>query len=78
MEVQEEVRDLVEEKQAFREFLKERVRARDAVQAAMVGPDRNTEAPAGNEGDVVEGGVVEGGSNGDSVIIGSTEPTTEN
>ena len=73
---------MVEEKQAFREFLKERERARDAAQVEMVSPDRNTEAPAGNEGDVVEGGVVkggvvEGGLNGDSVIIGSTEPTTE-
>ena len=52
-EVEEEVRDLAEEKQAFREFLKERARARDAMQAASVGPNRTTEASAGNEGNMV-------------------------
>ena len=67
----EDVRELAEEKEAFREFLKERAKVRDAVQAATVGPDGTTEAPANNEGnvvegDVVEGGVVKGGVNGDS------------
>ena len=79
----EHIRELVEEKEAFWEFLKERVKARDAAQAAMVSPDRTTEAPANNEGNVVEGdraegGVAEGGVNGDSAIVSGTEPTPEN
>ena len=79
-EVVEDVRELAEEKEAFSEFLKERVKARDA---ATVGPDGTTEAPANNEGnvvegDVVEGGVAEGGVSGDSAIVGGTEPIPEN
>ena len=54
-EVEEEARDLVEEKQVFREFLKERVRVRDAAQAVSVGPKGTTKAPADNEGSVVRG-----------------------
>ena len=83
VEVEEEVRDLAEEKWVFREFLKERARLRDAAQAASVGPKGVTKAPANNEGNVVEGGVVEGGVveggvNGDSVVIGGTEPSPKN
>ena len=68
------------EKEAFRELLKERARARDAP---LVGPDRTTEAPAGNEedvveGGVVEGGVVEGGANRDLVIISGAKPAPKN
>ena len=79
----EDVRELAEEKEAFREFLKKRAKVRDAAQVATVGPDGTTEAPANNkgnvvEGDIVEGGVVEGGVSGDSAIVGSTEPTPEN
>ena len=82
-EVVEDVRELVEEKQVFREFLKERAKVRDAVQVVTVGPDRTTEAPANNdgnvvEGDIVKGGVAEGGVNRDSAIVGGTEPTPEN
>ena len=76
-EVVEDIRELAEEKEAFREFLKERARLRDEVQAASVGPKGVTEAPANNEGNGVEGGVVDGGVNGGSVDIGSTEPTPE-
>ena len=72
-----------EEKQVFREFLKERARLRDVVQAALVRPKGVTEAPANNEGnvvegDIVEGGVAEGGVNGDSAVVGGTEPIPEN
>ena len=74
-EVQEDARELTAEKEAFREFLKERARLRDPV---TVGPDGTTKAPANNEGNVVEGDVVEGGVNGSSVDIGGTEPTPEN
>ena len=79
----EDVRELAEEKEAFREFLKERAKARDAAQAATVGPDGTTEAPANNEGnvvegDVVEGGVAEGGVSGDSAVVGGTKATPEN
>ena len=74
-EVEEDVRELMAEKEAFREFLKERARLRDAVQAALVGPEGVTEAPANDEGNVVE---VEGGVSGDSAVGGSTEPIPEN
>ena len=60
-EVVEDVRELAEEKEAFREFLKERAKARDVAQVATVGPDGTTEAPANNEGNMVEGDVVKGG-----------------
>ena len=40
-EVVEDVRELAEETEAFREFLKERAKARDA---ATVGPDRTTDS----------------------------------
>ena len=73
-EVQEDARELTAEKEVFREFLKERVRLRDEVQAASVRPKGVTKAPANNEGNGAEGSVVEGGS----VDIGSTEPTPEN
>ena len=67
------------EKEAFREFLKERVRLRDEVQAASVGPEGVTKAPADNKGNMVEGGgEVKGGANGDSATIGGTKPTPEN
>ena len=66
------------EKEAFREFLKERSRVRDVAQVALVSHDRTTKAPAGNKGGVVEGGVVEGGVNGGLVDIGGTKPTPEN
>ena len=79
----EDVRELAEEKEVFREFLKERAKARDAAQVAMVGPNGTTKAPANNkgnmvEGDIVEGGVAEGGVNRDSAVVGSTESTPEN
>ena len=63
------------EKEAFREFLKERARLRDEAQAASVRPEGVTEAPADDEGNVVE---VEGGTNGDSAVISGTEPTPIN
>ena len=44
----------------FREFLKERARVRDMVQAVSVGPKGTTEAPADNKGSVAVEGVVEG------------------
>ena len=74
----EDVRELAEEKEAFREFLKERAKARDAAQVVTVSPDGTTEAPANNKGNVVEGDVVEGGVNGDSAVVGGTEPTPKN
>ena len=74
-EVQEDARELTAEKEAFREFLKERARLRDEAQAASVGPEGVTEAPADDEGNVVE---VEGGTNGDSAVNSGTEPTPEN
>ena len=71
------------EKEAFREFLKERARLRDEAQVVMVSPDGTSEAPANNEGnvvegDVAEGGVAEGGVSGDSAVVGGTEPTPKN
>jgi hypothetical protein len=71
VEVEEEARDLVEEKEAFREFLRKRARVREV---ALVGLKGTTEAPVDNEGSIVWG-VVKGGVNGDLVIIGSAELT---
>ena len=81
-EVEEEVRELVVEKEAFREFLRERPRVRDVVQMASVSPKRTTEARADNKGSVavegvVEGGVADWGANGDLVDISSAEPAPE-
>ena len=77
MEVEEEARDLVEEKEVFREFLRERARVREVVQAVLVSPKGTTEAPADNKGSIV-GGVVKGGVYGDSVVIGGAEPAPKN
>ena len=62
MEVEEEVRDLVEEKEVFREFLRERVRVRDAAQVVSVSPEGTTEVPESNERPVVVEEVVDGGA----------------
>ena len=62
----------MEEKEAIREFLRERARAKDVVQAASVSSEGTTEAPASNKGSMAEGGVV-----GGSVTVGSTEPVPE-
>ena len=57
--------------------MRERERAKDAVQVAPVGPNGTTKAPAG-DGPVVVGGVVEWGANGDLVTIGGAKPVPEN
>ena len=77
MEVEEEARELVEEKEVFREFLRERARARDVAQAASVGLKGTTKAPPNNKGNMAEVGVV-GGVIGGSVAVGSAEPVPKN
>ena len=80
MEVIGEVKGLVEE-EVFREYLRERVRIKDAVQVVLVGPEGTIEAPANNEGNVVEGGVVGGivrGVIGGSVTVSGAKPAPEN